>query len=72
MEALASANYRSHEVDTSLCSVVLDLFVDGGLCLRDHGFPRFWAVLGAEFGKEEAEEVIDLCDGGDGGFATTT
>ena len=69
VEAFAAADDGGEDGDGAFGEVLADCFGDGLLGLRDDGDAGLRAVLDAEFGEEEAEEVVDLGDRGDGGLA---
>ena len=70
VEAFAAAENGGEETKGFVFGEELaELLADRFGCLGDDGFAGLWAMLHANFGVEEAEEVEDLGDGADGGFS---
>ena len=69
VEAFAALDEVGKNFDWSLGGVAIHFRSDGGRCAVFHSDIARRAELGAEFGKEEAQEVVDLGDGGYGGFS---
>ena len=70
MESLARLDQRGQHADAALFAHHrLGLFQDGGEALLFDGKVALGAILRAEFGEEEPQEMVDLGDGGDGRFA---
>ena len=70
VEAFAAAENGGEETKGFVFGEKLaELLADRFGCLGDDGFTGLWAMLHADFGVEEAEEVEDLGDSADGGFA---
>ena len=70
--SLAAADQVGKKLDGRCLGHGLEFRGDGSEGAFLHGNVAVGAVLGAEFGKEESQKLVDLCDGGHGRLASAS